>query len=278
MANKYKTYFLSPGWDFPVGSIQLGSIISDRSFPQRYLTEHDPRAFGGEVHESVKEHFTDTIDQSKTNKFGLWAQFLQIFGLGAEASVSFDKGTIEKYSFKRMKTEFFLPSKEFAKAAVKIADVADFLEQTDYQEPVYIITGIKTVEGASVITVKKKGRGFHLKAGFDGTPAGVPITIGPEANHKNSESERASFKNSSPVVFAYELSEMWQKRDSKDVTLKSHTKGALFGLDGKELDLETEVVEGLGKLDDGSEVVPAFDEDGEEPCNCVLPLAMPRSS
>jgi hypothetical protein len=273
MANKYKTYFLSPDWDFPVGSIQLGSIISDRSFPQRYLAKHDPVAFGIEVYPSVKENFTDTIDESKTNKYGLWAQFLQIFGLGAEASVSFSKGTIEKYSFVLMKTEFFLPSKDFATAAAKITAVADFLEQTDYEEPVYIITGIKTVAGASVTTVAKKGRGLHLKAGFDGTSSGVPVTVGPEADHKKAEEERASFKNSSPVVFAYELSEMRLQRGGKDVTLKSHTKGALFGIDGKKtVDLETEVVEGPGKLEDGSEVVPAFDEGGEELCNCVLPL------
>ncbi|KAF8866586.1 hypothetical protein BDZ45DRAFT_277047 [Acephala macrosclerotiorum] len=270
--NKVKTYFLTPGWDFPVGSIQLGSVISDPSFPHRSLTEDNPVSIDTKVHSSHKYDFSDTIDKSKSNKFGLWAQFLQVFGLGAEASVSFDRGSIDKYAFKHMRTEWFLPSKAFAKACLEATNVADFLEQTEYERPVYIITGLKTVEGASVTTVSNKGRGIRAKIGFDGTPAAVPVTIGPEADHKKKEADTTSFKKSSPVVFAFQLSEMWCKEGSDDVVLKDHTKGALFGVgEQKELDLEAEVVEGVKQLQDGMKVVAVFDEDGDEACICVLP-------
>ncbi|OCK93839.1 uncharacterized protein K441DRAFT_660582 [Cenococcum geophilum 1.58] len=270
MANKVKTYFLVPGWDFPVGSIQLGAVITDPAFPHRALNEDDLVPIDTKIHPSDKYDFSSTIDKSRSNKFGLWAQFLQIFGLGGELSVAFDKGAIDKYSFKHMHTEWFLPSAAFAKACVKVPNVADFLEQTEYKKPVYVITGLKTVEGASVTTAKSKGRGLKAKLGFDGTPPAVPITVSPEAEHQNNESETDGFENSSAIVFAFQLSKVASKEGGQNVSVKEHTKGALYGVrEKKKVDLETEVAASV-KLE-GREIVPVVDEDGEEVCNCVLP-------
>ncbi|MCJ1342310.1 hypothetical protein MMC31_000491 [Peltigera leucophlebia] len=273
MSNKVKTFFLVSGWDFPIDSIQLGSIIASPSFPQRSFTENDAIPIDTKVHVSEKYDFSSTLDKSKSNKFGLWAQFLQIFGLGAEASVSFDKGSIDTYAFQHMKTEWFLPSKAFVKACVKNSNVVDFLEQTNFRKPLYIITGLKTVEGASVTTVKSKGSGVYAKLGFDGTPAAVPVTIGPEVDRNIGDSETASFENSSPVVFAFQLTAVRCKEGSENVKVKDHTKGALFGFgeEREELEIETEVLEGVGDLEEGREIAPVFDEDGEESYDCVLP-------
>ena len=88
-------------------------------------------------------------------------------------------------------------------ACVKNTNVVDFLEQTNFRKPLYIITGLKMVEGASVTTVNNKGRRIYAQLGFDGTPAAVPVTVGPEVERNIEESEIASFKNSSLVIFAF---------------------------------------------------------------------------
>lgn len=273
MSNKVKTYFLVPGWDFPIGSIQLGSIIANPSFPHRSFTENDAISIDTKVHLSDKYDFSTTLDKSKSNKFGLWAQFLQIFGLGAEASVSFDKGSIDTYAFQHMQTSWFLPSRAFVGGCVKNTNVVDFLEQTNFRKPLYIITGLKMVEGASVTTVNNKGRGVYAKLGFDGTPAAVPVTVGPEVERNIEESETASFKRSSPVIFAFQLTAVRCKEGNENVMVRDYTKGALFavGDENEELHLETEILEGFGDLDEGREIIPVFDEDGEENCNCFLP-------
>lgn len=273
MSNKVKTYFLVPGWDFPIGSIQLGSIIANPSFPHRSFIENDAISIDTKVHLSDKYDFSTTLDKSKSNKFGLWAQFLQIFGLGAEASVSFDKGSIDTYAFEHMQTSWFLPSRSFVTACVKNTNVVDFLEQTNFRKPLYIITGLKMVEGASVTTVNNKGRRIYAQLGFDGTPAAVPVTVGPEVERNIEESEIASFKNSSPVIFAFQLTAVRCKENKEDVMVKDYTKGAMFsaGDENEELHLETEVLEGFGDLKEGREIIPVFDEDGEENCNCFLP-------
>lgn len=282
MSNKVKTYFLVPGWDFPIGSIQLGSIIANPSFPQRSFTENDAISIDTKVHLSDKYNFSTTLDKSKSNKFGLWAQFLQIFGLGAEASVSFVKGSIDTYAFEHMQTSWFLPSRSFVAACVKNTNVVDFLEQTNFRKPLYIITGLKMVEGASVTTVNNKGRGVYAQLGFDGTPAAVPVTVGPEVERNIEESEIASFKKSSPVIFAFQLTavrckevnkNVMVKENNKNVMVKEYTKGAMFsaGDENEELHLETEVLEGFGDLKEGREIIPVFDEDGEDNCDCFLP-------
>lgn len=91
-----------------------------------------------------------------------------------------------------------------------------------------MITGIKTVEGARVTTSRRKGRGFNVSLGFDGTAFGVPVSVGPQAEHGSEVSEEATFENSSHIVFAYQLKEI---RFGKDKRMKSrdYTKGALFG-------------------------------------------------
>ena len=70
-------------------------------------------------------------------------------------------------------------------------------------------------------------------------------------------------------MFAFQLSEVASKEGDQNVSVKEHTKGALCGV-GEKVDLETEVA-GSVKLEDGREIVPVVDEDGEEVCNCVLP-------
>ncbi|MCJ1349076.1 hypothetical protein MMC31_007312 [Peltigera leucophlebia] len=131
-----------------------------------------------------------------------------------------------------MQTAWFLLSKACVEACVKNTNVVDFLEQKNFRKPLYIITELKTVGGASVTAVNSKGHGVNAKLGFDGTPAAVPVTVGPEVERNKEESETASFKKSSP--------------GNANVMVKDYTKGAFFGLgqENDELDLETEVLDG----------------------------------
>ncbi|RDL36319.1 Uncharacterized protein BP5553_05671 [Venustampulla echinocandica] len=279
MSNKQKTYFLCPGWDFPVDSIQLGAILSNPNFPHKTITSaEDKNLIDTPIYVSHKYNFSDKFEKSKSHKYGFFAQFLQIFGLGGEASVLFEKGSIETYAFKHMKTEWFLPSESFAKASSELPRVASFFDRTDFEKPVYIITGLKVVQGASVTTNPKKSRTLQGKLGFDGTPIGVPVTIGPEAEHTKSIEGTTGFERSSPVVFAYQLSELWCKGGGEEPVLKDHTAGAMFELgDGKTTaEMETEISDGMGKaLVDGREFVSVIDEDSAEDCVCILPT-IPR--
>jgi len=267
MANKIKTYFLVPGWDFPAGSLPLGTILDTPTSPQSTLYKPPFSSIDTPTYPTSKYNFSTTISSSSHKHVGLFAKFLQIFGLGAEVSVKYDKAHVDTYAFDHVHTVWFSPSQTYISQVIKETEVVNFLKQTDYEETIYIITGIKTVEGASVTTFRNKGRDLKAAAGFDGTAMGIPVSVGPDAGYGDGETREATFKNSSSVVWAYQLKEVRVKRGG-GVQSKDFVKGALFG-EGE----EGRVVEPqAGEIpDEDLSAERAYDEVGEEECFCVLP-------
>lgn len=181
--------------------------------------------------------------------------------------MKYDKAQVETYSFEHVHTVWFSPSHSYISQAVKEKEVANFLKQTDYEEAVYIITGIKTVEGASVTTSINRNRHVKASVGFDGTPMGVPASVGPDAGYEAEKARESTFKNSSCVVWAYQLKEVKVKRGG-EVKSKDFVKGALFGEDSEGKAVESSAGEISGQEMDGTGV---YDEALEEECLCVLP-------
>lgn len=94
MTSHKKTYFLPPNWDYPpppAGPLQLGTIITHPITPSRSLNlealQPIPRTF-----QNVKTDWEQTRSQIYEGRFGIWASFLQIVGIGGD--IGFDKGAI----------------------------------------------------------------------------------------------------------------------------------------------------------------------------------------
>ncbi|KAI9928628.1 hypothetical protein MW887_001843 [Aspergillus wentii] len=267
MANQIKTYFLVPNWDFPPDSITLGSIIDDPFNPSTplytpdTLHEHDLNIF-----KTTKSNLSQTIEHSRTRKIGLFAKFLQICGLGAEASISREHADISSYSFEKMDTAWISPSQDLIEQLASHRDVNSFLKQTNYKEPVYIITGIKTVEGARVRTLHRKDRGKTAMFGLDGSATGLPISAGPQVDISRGDVEEAQFEHSSPFVFAYRVVEV-RVDGKKGVRGREYAKGALFGVGDRK---ETMGV-ATGGLSGDYDMYESLDEDEGE-CVCVIPV------
>jgi hypothetical protein len=286
MANAAKTYFIVPTWDFPVRSIKLGNLIADPNRPQSILRAAEAADLDTPTYPSDKYDFTQKIGATKKGKYGLFARFCQVVGIGAEASVHHDEKRTEEYSFEHMHTEWFVPSEELVKKACTVPRVVDYLEQMNFETPVYMVTGVKTVEGASVTTDRSKGRGFFALFGVDGTPAGIPLSLGSEASHDSDGTVFATFKNSSHIVFAFQLREI-RCKEGKINSNKEYLDGALFGVDksswGPEMtiasvEMTKEVMQqSLGESVVES-VVESFDEGGNEDCYTVVPSPLPTIS
>jgi hypothetical protein len=266
MANKIKSYFLVSGWDFPAGSLPLGTILDTPTSLQSTLYKPSFSSIDTPTYPTDKYNFATTISHSSNKHIGLFAKFLEIFGLGAEASVKYDKAQAETYSFDHVHTVWFSPSQSYISQVVKEKEVANYLKQTDYEEAIYIITGIKTVQGASVTTSHSKNRNLKAAVGFDGLPLGVPVSVGPDAGLEVGKASEATFKNSSCVVWAYQLKKVKVQRGG-EVESKDFVKGALFG-DGDERVLELQA----GEIpEEDLNASRAYDEGDEEECFCVLP-------
>jgi len=280
MANQKKTYFLTPGWDFPAGSIVLGSIIEDPRQPESTLYIPEPDSITPTIYASDKYDFSSTLSHSRKGHCGLFARFLQVFGIGGEVSVHCDRTKVDRYAFKHMHTEWFISSAPFIEKAMSpspssaTSELVNFLKQTNYEEAVYMIIGLKTVEGASITTFRRKDRSFTAALRVNATPVGLPLSAGPEATYDGEESDETTFQSSTPIVVAYRLKEIkfGKKRETK---IKDYTAGALFGVsDGQDGTLESQV-DGADALE-GLNVVSVYDEGEEsvdEECLCVEIIA-----
>ncbi|KAL7893481.1 hypothetical protein HDV63DRAFT_387175 [Trichoderma sp. SZMC 28014] len=276
MANNNKTYFLVSSWDFPKGSICLGSLTSSPAQPHITLYKPNSEDIDTPTFPTTKSNFSAVIESEKGHKGGLFFRFLDLFGLGASASVQFDRKALLKYAFEHMHTEWFLPSDKLVEKAVRSNRVVSYFRRTGYESPLYMITGLKIVEGASVTTVKNKGKGFVAFLGVDAEP----VSVGPQTDHKSQDSELQTFSNSTPIVFAFQLMEVRCDADGS-VATKEYNNGALFGLDS-ENDLPADELENTSTEQVTSEAIQAefgdaflafasMDEEDGLPCTAILP-------
>ncbi|KAI1350953.1 hypothetical protein F5Y01DRAFT_134882 [Xylaria sp. FL0043] len=100
MANTNKTYFLVPSWDFPVGSICLGSLTSSPAQPHIPLYKPGDGDIDTPTHSTTKHDFTRVVSSERDDKAGLFVRFLDLFGLGAGANVKRGRKTLLEYGFK----------------------------------------------------------------------------------------------------------------------------------------------------------------------------------
>lgn len=277
-----KTYFLSPNLDYPpYSSISLGSIWTNPADPGTCINRDGPLPFPSNmpIERSWKTDWSNEKDRQRKGLIGIWARFLQVIGVDAEASVDWDKIKASTYKFDRLDTEFVDPTPKYVQDSVLSEPVAHFIAASDFKKPVYMITGIKIARGAEVALAKSKGAGAHMRVGVDGTPAGTPVAARPEITISSKDSEKTSYGGSSDFVFAYRLRKIFYEKGQ--VRDDEYNKGALYGLGDRKADeteanppLSTLEVIGLAKVDasargPGSQETPAIDEYGEEQCNVV---------
>ncbi|KAK4198079.1 hypothetical protein QBC40DRAFT_96978 [Triangularia verruculosa] len=192
------TYFLVPGWGFPHGTITLGSVIINSMHPQLALFE-PPHPV--QVTTAVKTRFTSTRDDPADRKSGLFRTFLSLFGLGDEDGFHNDrKKPIVAYSIWDLQSLSFVPTDELKiKAIIETERVAQFLKASDNRPSVFMVTGIKSIRGASVLTASNKGPGWTAE-----------IRVGLEKESREGK----------PVVFAFEVLQL-RLSDTGDITTVS---------------------------------------------------------
>ncbi|KAK4443415.1 hypothetical protein QBC34DRAFT_211135 [Podospora aff. communis PSN243] len=171
-----KTYFLTPGWDFPSSLPLLGTTIANPSQPDLALTSPPPSL----------TNITTTPPQSYTSPpianpadpptTSLFHTFLTTYGLGSEPAFTFDrKHSIRSYSFRDLQTARVQPSQELLSAAAADAKVATLFAN---KVGVYLIVGVKTVRGAGVTVASSKGRGWDVNLEISaGGEEGVVVAV-----------------------------------------------------------------------------------------------------
>lgn len=278
-----KTYFLSPNVDYPPSSnISLGRIWTDPSDPGTCINPDGPLPFPSnmQVQHGHKTDWRHKTSGEHKGVIGIWARFLQVVGLDAEARVTWHNSNGDTYEFKKLDTDFIDPTTEYYKQSVLAPSVAQYIVETKFRKSIYMITGVKIARGADVEQARSEEAGTHLRIGVNGTTAGSPVAAGPEVSISSSGSETTSSKGSSDFVFAYRLREIYYSKGK--VKHREHNKGALQDLSGSStekskgdvfVNLPLEIlgyaVEDVSGEDSAVSKGLAVDEDNGEECNIV---------
>ncbi|KAF2121626.1 hypothetical protein BDV96DRAFT_641012 [Lophiotrema nucula] len=251
MANLKKSWFLAPTWDIPPTAVCLGHLITDFTDPRYPINPIEGGLMAGPQEITVPgietEIFTDTssnfsmeISGDSSTRLGIWGQFLRIIGISTEAKLVLSKGTANKYAFDEMVTQWFSPSATYVSLLVNTKNVRDFLELAGTKKPLYVITGVKSVSGATLSTSRSAGHTYNAKFGVDGAAAGAPMTVGPEFERSSNEGLSITHYKDKPMVFAYQLMKVVLNESKPRASV--YVKGAMFETEGMEKQLTFEAI------------------------------------
>lgn len=258
-----KTYFFARGWDYPSDSILLGSVITNPTQPHLALFTRASRDLGSPIVTTDKSHFTLdlTARDSTDNAPGLFGTFLSQYGLGSEDSFHYDRKTVGAYTFSQLQSRSFAPTKALINEAVAGTDrVAAFCRASEYKTPVYMITGLKSIRGASVTAMSSKGPGWE-----------ITLSLGIASREKSHISTNSGFREGGPmpIVFAFELAQLNLSADGEVSSGPSEFGSAIGsdsdGGDGVQERLDRVFGEGTFTCMDG------FDEEDGSPCRIIAP-------
>ena len=128
-----------------------------------------------------------------------------------------------------METSFFEPTEEYLEAAVNVPSVVAVLEKQNYKKPLFMITGVKVVRGASkAVSTKRLKLGGDWTAQGDLTSLGAPgVAPGVNLGLDEDRSEHIEWESAEPYVFAFRLREIYYRRGT-DLESKAYTRGGLY--------------------------------------------------
>lgn len=264
------------------GPITLGSIIASPRSPGVSLNGVPVSSIGKlPVNETSVVNWSHMTSNFQQTKVGIWAKFLQSFGVGGDISVEWDKSEAASYQFDKLITRTILPESDHIRRAFEDPKVQGYIKDSRFRGNVYMIVGLKIAYGAEIAISKMRAKGINLNLGVDMMPfTGLPLQTGPELGLANRKATQTSFQYPTEFVFAYRLKEIAYKRKAI-VYQKDYLKGDLMGVgqgrvsEDEDADDtgETELL-GIKKGDvtaeewefEGDETM---DDDGEM-CECVL--------
>ena len=256
MAKPKAVWFLPRTRDHPPeAAIRLGDVIASPWDPEEVMNGDAPpviptnllRAFE-QTDWSWKKEF------ARSHSGGVFAQFLQVVGVGVDLDADRSKSRTDVYNADRLVTESFTPNSTYLKDVLKDEDVRDALTGPDRRSKLFMVTGLKTAYGATKAMERMTEHGVHAQVSVNLGPfTGAPVTPGAKVGNTSSTSETL-LGGKWNFVFGFQLRKLQYKKGR--VVHSQHDKGALYGQTASEEDEEND--EKAGDVD-------VADLDTEEP-------------
>lgn len=136
----------------------------------------------------------------RTNSGGIWAHVDFLPGIGGRFGAEKSREQEVLIYAQNVKTRYFNPTPEFMAKALNIDPVKDQLD--DFHRPVvYMVTGVKVAEKASIVTGMKKMAGAEVGPEIDLSQFGIPVSVGADVVHNSATATRCTLCENNPLFW-----------------------------------------------------------------------------
>jgi hypothetical protein len=255
------SYMLLPSFSFlPNRDLRLGTVLTSSQGSTRNKIPDPKRPLNkstrlpipaSEITTQEYKPWSWDSSKSRSTKAGLHAGISLLTGLGGSISKEGAKGYDLAIDCDRVLTTTFRPDKKYLARTVQDTDIKRLGEKKFLAPPLYMIVGLMVANGANVTISHNRSFGFSGDLSVDGTSNGIPLSLGPEAEHSHSSSSKLRGVPTEPFILAYEVVRLRMKRHGK-VEERDEKGWALF---------RSCVPVEIGRLEDP--VVAEFEEEWE---------------
>ncbi|KAK5988870.1 hypothetical protein PT974_10367 [Cladobotryum mycophilum] len=238
-----RTYHFAPNLDmrpFPDGPLELGTVVEDiREFaPLNHGDDRVPIPEG--------QSYSD-------NKHGI---------------------TYNASEVDRLETTYFYPNSRYLAKCVELGEVKSYLEETNYTSPLYLVTGLKIVHGATIVNTHEHqtqgGAGIGARIPLQ-NPALIDMGVGVDATANVMRQGRVAAECTEPANFivGIQVQKMYYKQKNlfnKEKVLKKKRFVSRRMLLASEIPMKRDDEEGfvVSQLeDDDMQGMQCVDVDGE---------------
>lgn len=248
------------------GTLELGSIISSVASadePPINLDCHI-RIPHIEMFCNHQKGFTTTKSRMVSGEYGVWAK--AVGTVGGELSQALERSAEDVYNFRGIDTIYFKPSQKYMEDSMNKDDVSEYTRGSK-NKSIYMVTGLKTARGPSVMLCKSGSSKAKIQIGLQ-QPAGLPIEVGPKFKYSKETIQEMGFEDSTDFIIGIRVMKLMFKKHwllrspDRHLLFKEHYKGATMVDDEKSEKGDNEVIDMVDDTNGLARVLEMWEVDG----------------
>lgn len=216
------------------GFLELGSVIKSIETADEPLNQECHVAIPAKTKQThTQRGFTARLSSMTRGDYGVWAKLVGVDAAGGEVSWAHGRSGEDVYHFREVYTEYFNASKTYALDCMKQDEVDMYVSESE--EPVYLVTGLKTARGPSVWTAAGKSDEVKFELGLH-QPGGIPVELGPKLDSSREKRREMGFEDSDDFIVGIRVKKLmykkhWLKRTRGELSVEEYNTGAALAGD-----------------------------------------------
>lgn len=253
--NKSKKYWIIPQESLCPDDLPLGSILKRPNDPIDILNRNAVEAIDVSLIIKEREQISKSLSSAVSNGFGVNLEtstvLAAVIGGSPNVGTEWSRSSEDSIEATKVRAQHFSPSDEYANRALRTQLVSDYVGQSFFTAPVFMIVGVAVASTLSRSAGKSRNLGLKAGAGIGPPGTGVEVSADISTNRELKSNYEDAVEND--VVLAYRLRRFrYSKfRDHFSKKKEDESDHARYELDSKTAGSDED-------SDDDASYVPVF--------------------